>query len=33
LKGKTLYVIGEPKFFGEMPVRTELTVLPADKSR
>jgi len=33
LKGKTVDVMGEPEFFGAMPVRTDITVLPADKGR
>jgi len=27
----TVYVCGEPEFFGRMPVRTDLTVLSADR--
>ncbi len=29
----TVYVCGEPEFFGRIPVRTELTVLSADNPR
>lgn len=29
----TVYVCGEPEFFGRMPVRTDLTVLSADNPR
>ena len=29
----TVYVCGEPEFFGRIPVRTELTVLSADDNR
>ena len=29
----TVYICGEPEFFGRMPVRTELTVLSADDNR
>ena len=33
LKGKTVYVLGEPEFVGKFPMRIELTVLPADEPR
>ena len=29
----TVYVCGEPEFFGRMPVRTDLTILSADNPR